>query len=413
MTRYHSEILIILCLFVLFSCTTSTKMWQADRMVGSGNYSEAIAMYTQIMKSNPDSEIARKAHFKAGKVYYKNLGETDTALRIFERIVKRYPKNAEASESLWILGMHYYNANEYQQARKKFIQLILDFPKSKKIKSARLQIAACYEQSGEYQKAVSTYIEFENFYPEDSKISEIVLQKGNLYEKLGQNDKAMQEYQRVVSEFPFFTREVEKAQQRLTTLGAIPITEDKTSTMENELRQVGPKTRPNARVEFERWKPSPTFGYNPRELLMGRDGNALFGGIELEASLDSDGALLDDALYNMGLMYYMMEDYKRAGACLEKAVEIGIKEADAYLRLGICYREVSALKNAKQMFKKTAELDLDVLANVILDSENRAAKGDYEKAIHSLKLILGISAELDKRIHAVLNAIYQKQGSQN
>ena len=98
---------------------------------------------------------------------------------------------------------------------------------------------------------------------------------------------------------------------------------------------------------------------------------------------------------------------------MEKAIEIGIKEADAYLRLGVCYREVGALENAKQMFKKTAELDLDVLANVILDSENRAAKGDYEKAIHSLKLILGISAELDKRIHAVLNAIYQKQGSQN
>ncbi|MBC8233292.1 tetratricopeptide repeat protein [bacterium] len=400
--------LVILSLFFISACVTPTKMWQADRMVDGGKYLEAIAMYTQIMQSNPDTEIAREAHLKAGVVYYKNLSETEKALSIWEKIVKYYPRSKQAGEALWLLGMHYYDNGEYQQARNKFIQLILDFPHSSKIKSARISIAACYEHLNEYQKVISTYTEFERFYPRDSKIPGIVLKKGEIYEQLGRKDKAILEYQRVISDFSSFYSEVNKAQQRLETLG---VSEKSVEEQQGGIREVGPKVRPDARAELESWAISPIFGYNPRELLMGPSGNTLFGGIELEASLNSDGALLDDAVYSMGLMYYMVEDYKKAGACLEKAVEIGIKSVDAYLKLGVCYREVGSVEKAKETFKTAAKIDPSVMQNLIMDSENQAANGNFEKAINSLEMILGISKTADERIYPLLSAIYQKIGN--
>ncbi|MBM3239649.1 tetratricopeptide repeat protein [Candidatus Poribacteria bacterium] len=399
--------LAILYLFFITACVTPTKMWQADRMVDGGKYREAIAMYTQIMQSNPGMETAREAHLKAGIVYYNHLNDTEKALSIFERIVKDYPRSNQAVESLWLLGTHYYDNGEYQQARNKFIQLILDFSDSDKTKSDKLQIAACYEQLNKYQEAISTYSEFERFYPRDSKIPQIVLKKGELYEQLSQKDKAILEYQRVVNDFPSFYSEVNKARQRLEILGA---NERLAEEQDGEIRQIGPKARPDARAELARWTISPTFGYNPRELLMGESGNSLFGGIELEESLNSDGALLDDAVYNMGLMYYMIEDYKKAGACLEKAVEIGVKSADAYLRLGVCYREVGSVEKAKETFKTVAKIAPNVMENLLMDSENQAANGNYEKAINSLEMILGISETIDKQIYPLLSTIYQKKG---
>ena len=306
-----------------------------------------------------------------------------------------------------MLGRHYYDNGEYQQARNKFIQLILDFPDSSKTKFAKLQIAACYERLNKYQEAISTYSEFERFYSRDSKIPEIVLKKGEIYEQLSQKDKAILEYQRVVNDFPSFYSEVNKAKQRLEVLGA---NKRLAEEQRGETQQVGSKDRPNARAELASWTTSPTFGYNLQELLMGKNGNSLFGGIELEESLNSDGALLDDAVYNMGLMYYMLEDYKKAGACLEKAVEIGIKSADAYLRLGVCYREVGSIEKAKETFKTAVKIDPSVIENLIMDSENQAANGNYEKAINSLEMILGISETIDKQIYPLLNAIYQKKG---
>jgi len=382
-------------------------MWQADRMVDGGKYQEAIAMYMQVLQSNPNTEIARAAHLKSGIVYYKHLRDTEKALSIFETIVKNSPRSNQASESLWLLGMHYYANGEYQQARNQFIQLILDFPHSDKIKSTKLKMAECYEYLNEYQKAISTYTEFERFYPRDAKIPEIALKKGKIYENLGQKDKAILEYQRVVNDFPSFYNEANEAQQRL---GTLTVKNKSTEEQRGKIREVGPKVRLDARTELNSWTTSPTFGYNPRELLMGEDKNTLFGGVELEASLNSDGALLDDAIYNLGLMYYMLGDYKKAGACVEKAVEIGITSADAYLKLGACYREVGSVGKAKEAFETAVKVNPSVIDNLIMDSESQTADGNYEKAINLLEIILGISKTADERIYSLLSAIYQKKG---
>jgi lipopolysaccharide biosynthesis regulator YciM len=76
----------------------------------------------------------------------------------------------------------------------------------------------------------------------------------------------------------------------------------------------------------------------------------------------------------------------------------------------VCYREVGSIEKAKEMFKTAVKIDPSVIENLIMDSENQAANSNYEKAINSLEMILGISETIDKQIYPLLSAIYQKKG---
>ena len=403
----------IFYLILLVGCATSTKMWQADRMVNQGNYQGAIAKYREIIRANPGTKDARSAYLKAGKVYYENLKDTEKALGILEKVVTTYPTSSQAGEALWLLGKHYYENGKYKLARDKFVQLVLDFPKSAKVKSAKIQTAKCYEKLEEYKKAIDTYAEFEKFYPRDSILPKILLIKGELYEKLGEKEKAIGDYQRLLKDFSSYYDEVAKAKERVESLGETPVEPVGLVGIEPEPPRpepLGAQSRPNARATLESWTTSPTFGYNPRDLLVDRDGRGLFGGMEVEESLAGDGALLDDAVYSMGLMYYMQEDYKRAGACLEKVVELGVKGSNAYLKLGVCYRKVGKSEKAKGMFKKAVKSDPDSIYNLILESRSHISQKNYDEAVTSLEVLLGISPDEDGRIYNLMSIAYREKG---
>jgi len=412
--RNYPQWFAVFYLILLAGCVSSAKMWQADRLVNQGNYQSAIAKYREIMKAKPGTEDARAAYLKVGEVYYENLKDTEKAVGIFEKIAKTYPTSPQAGEALWFLGKHYYEEGKYKLARNKFIQLVLDFPKSGKVKAAKIQIAKCYEKMEEYKKAIDTYGEFERAYPSDSIVPKILLVKGEIYEKLEEKDKAIGEYQRLLKGFPSYYDEVAKAKERLEALDETPVEPVTSVSSEPEPPRPEPqRSRPNARAILASWEASPTFGYNPRELLME---GGLFGGSELRENLASGGERFAYAVHSMGVMYYSMQDYKRAGACLEKSVEFDdflsrpSAKSDAYLKLGVCYKKVGVASKAKEMFKKAVEIYPDSIYNLILESESHIAQKNYDEAIALLEILLGISSDEDARIYSLISIAYRKKG---
>jgi len=412
--KNHLQGFTIFSLILLAGCMASTRMWQADRMVNEGNYQGAIAMYREIIRAKSGTEDARVAYLKAGKVYYDNLKDTQKALEIFENIAKTYPTSPQAGEALWLLGKHYYKKGEYKQARDKFVQLILDFPQSGKVKAARIQKAKCYEKLEEYKKAIDAYAEVEKFYPRDSILPKILLIKGELYQKSEQKEKAIGEYQRLLKDFSSYHQEVAEAKKRLETLGTTPA--EPVALVRDEPEPPRPevqKSRPNARAILASWETSPTFGYNPRDLLMN---GGIFGGAEVRESLAGGGERFAYAIHSMGVMYYNMEDYKRAGTCLEKSVEFDdflsrpSAKSDAYLKLGVCYRKVGVTSKAKETFQKAVKVYPDSIYNLILESEKHISEKNYAEAIASLQVLLGISPDEDGRIYYLMSIAYQKKG---
>ena len=402
-------------IFWMMSCSVPSPMLRTDKQLAKKDPQSAIDHYLQIMRANPDSEQARIAHLEIGMIYDGQSGEDEKAIKIFEKIVQSYPTSSQAGDALWILANRNYEDENYETARARFLQFILDFSQDKRTKPARLHLADCYVQLGTKAAALKSYADYEARYPADSRIPEVLLKIGKIYESIKSSENAAATYRRVIADFPNATKERALAQQRLGVLSGFEVSETETSATsalaslshnEDEIpakiRKAAPKKPFNPRSEFESWDTSPTFGYNPRRLLTA---SGLLEGPDVRASMAGDGALLNDVIYNLGLVYYMSEDYKRAGACLEKAVDLGVRDVDLpnlYLNLGICYKEIAEWDKAKQMFRQLSSVSMKAIERLIAAAERELHLENNLEAAKLLEGLLGISDRFDSQISQTL-----------
>ena len=404
------------------SCSLRSPMSRIDEQLPKRDPQSAIVHYLQIMRANPGSEQARTAHLKIGMIYDRRAGEGEKAIKIFEKIVQSYPTSSQAGDALWMLANHDYENGNYDTAQKRLLQFILDFSQDLRTQKARLQLADCYIHLGANAVALKTYADYEARYPADSRIPDVLLKVGTIHESLKSSENALITYLRVIDEFPNATEERELAQQRLRALSgfvffgtetspvsaleSLPHNEDETPT---QIRQVEPKASLNPGAEIDSWVASPTFGFNPRCLLTA---SGLLEGPDVRANMAGDGALLNDVIYNLGLMYYMSEDYKRAGACLEKAVDLEVRDTDRpnlYLNLGICYKEIAAWDKTKEMFRQLASVDMNAIERLIAAGESELQIGNCLDGAKFLESLLGISDQHDSRISHTLRNIKRMQ----
>ena len=402
-------------IFWMMSCSVPSPMLRTDKQLAKKDPQSAIVHYLQIMRANPGSEQARIAHLEIGMIYDGQSGEDEKAIKIFEKIVQSYPTSPQAGDALWMLANRNYENENYETARERFLQFILDFSQDKRTQPARLHLADCYVQLGAKAAALKSYADYEARYPADSRIPEVLLKIGKIYESIKSPENAAVTYRRVIADFPNATKECALAQQRLGVLSGIEVSETETSATsalaslshnedENpaKIRKAAPKKSFNPRAEVESWDTSPTFGYNPRRLLTA---SGLLEGSDVRASMAGDGALLNDVIYNLGLVYYMSEDYKRAGACLEKAVDLGVRDVDLpnlYLNLGICYKEIAEWDKAKQMFRQLSSVSMKAIERLIAAGERELHLGNNLEAAKLLESLLGISDRFDSRISQTL-----------
>ena len=408
--------------FLLWGMSCSLRSPIIDNQLPIGNPQNAIGHYLQIMRANPGSEQARTAHLKIGMIYNGRPGEDEKAIKIFQKIVQSYPTSSQAGDALWMLANRDYKNGNYEAARRRYLQFILDFSQDPRARTARLKIADCYIELGANTAALKTLANYEARYPTDSRIPEVLLKVGQIHESLNSPENAAEAYRRLMAEFPNAAEECALAQQRLGALNGfvvsgaessealarkpLPQNEDEALT---QIREVEPKPSQNRRAELKSWVASPTFGYNPRRLLME---SGLLEGPDVKASMAGDGALLNDVMYNLGLMYYMSEDYQRAGACLEKALDLGVRGIDLpnlYLNLGICYKEKAAWDKTKETFRKLASVDMNAIERLISAGESEILTGNYLDGAKFLESLLGITDQFDSHISNTLRNSKRRQ----
>lgn len=390
-------------------------MLRIENQLPDGSPQSAIVRNLQIMRANPGSEQARIAHLKIGMIYSGQPGEDEKAIKIFKKIVKSYPTSSQAGDALWLLANRSYENGSYDDARNRYLQFILDFSQDPRTRTARLHLADCYVQLGANTAALKALANYETRYPADSRIPGVLLKVGTIHESLNSSENAAETYRRVIAEFPNAAEECALAQQRLAALGGFvvsnaetsaklppePLPNNKNQTL-TQIRDAAPKPSLNRRAEFKSWLASPTFGYNPRRLLKA---SGLLEGPDVKASMAGDGALLNDVVYNLGLMHYMSEDYKRAGACLEKALDLGVRDIDLpnlYLNLGICYKEVAAWDKTRAMYRRLASVDMNAIRRLIAAGESEILVGNYQDGVKLLECLLGISDQFDSQISKTL-----------
>lgn len=401
-------LLLIAPVFLLPGC-----LLHSSRVVPS-DPQQQISHYAGIYKLNPESGQARQAQLEIGKIYYNQLGDPVRGLEIFEKIILSNPIALESGEALWYISSHNFQESEYKLACRTFLQFTLDFSDDKRSQIARLRIADCFFELGDLNSALKHYADYRNRYPDDlENLPYVLLRIGIVYASQPSSEsQARKTFSHIVEKFPNAISQVEVARKRLLDLGGVAVRtfDEKVLTATPKVSSVdlarraseagiGPFTRPNAKSVFASWTRSETFGYNAKVLLQQ---SGLLDVAEVRTSMAGRGELLDDVVFNVGLQFYMVQDYHRAGACLEKTVELGVQKAELYLKLGVCYRKIGQWEKATDMFRELAEVDPKDIGRLIDSSVREYRQGDREYGRKSLECLIGISDGYDGRINKIL-----------
>jgi len=101
----------------------------AGALLSSGNRSEAIEKYQEIITGYPESYFAQSSYLRLSEIEFLREREEE-GINILNRLISEYPQSDQAREASWKLARHYTNKNEIQDALK-YYQLIYDrFPQS-------------------------------------------------------------------------------------------------------------------------------------------------------------------------------------------------------------------------------------------------------------------------------------------
>ena len=370
---------------------------------------ESLRRYSVIAASNPPtSSEAQQARLNAALLYYHEFKEVEKALQIFQKIIDLRPISSQAGIALLELAEHHFQAQNYTHSRTQYLQFSLDFANHSQIARAKKRIADCLFYQNLFDQALDAYRDYQRRFARTAEEAEILLRLAEIYQNTDQTILARQTYLQILRDFPERRLEIEpilaslggitkEGKQKVILDAPLQMTDADSLRRQTSEAGVGPLSRPNAQIEINSWQNSTVFKHNARTLL--EESGMLEVG-EVRDSLIGNGVLLDDVVMNLGQRFFMIGDYLKAGACLEKTVALGIQKSDVYLQLGVCYKKAEAWDLARQTFAELAKVDPAAIRSLIDDA---ASKLDSQPAYarKSLQVLVGISRSIDLAIQQI------------
>ncbi|GIX05761.1 MAG: hypothetical protein KatS3mg115_0164 [Candidatus Poribacteria bacterium] len=393
--------LFLLLFLFLAGCSSGAMQMQLAQMAEqSGDAATAAARYETIIAQEPPGPVRCEARVRLARLYHEALNRPEEALAQYRAVVQECRQPGFLAEAWWHLGQEAFRRAEYESARRAFLRVILDYSGSPFDAEARLWLAATYERLEQPANALRAYEEFVRAYPQDGRVAAVYRQ--------------MEALRSGGAEVPLDPEAVASVQVvRQTEAGSFqvpPRDVDEARRLDDAPERVrfGPPSRPNAWEELRSWTPSPTFGYNPRELMY--ETGDLFGGEDLKENLSTTGSNLDDALKALGMLYYQIGEVEKAGACLERTLWMGAYDQELLRTLTFCYLHVGATDLARETAKKAwEEYGPPAIEEMLRWADNRIAEGRTDLARRALNVLQGFSGDLDRRIELLRRKLAQNE----
>ena len=209
----------------------------ADIQVFSGEFNQALVMYSKIQYDFKNSPLAQEARFKVARTsYFKgDFAWAQNQLKVLKSSTSQLIANDAMKLSLKISnnfdkdslneGLRLFAKTELLEFQRKYetaldtLNLVLDQHKGRAIEDdALLKQGALLTRLGNYRGAESSLLNLLSTYPESLLIDECLFSLGQLYEdQLGEIDKAKEMYERIIFEYPssIYLVEARKAFRRL------------------------------------------------------------------------------------------------------------------------------------------------------------------------------------------------------
>lgn len=170
----------------------------------SGEYTNALTTFQQLVNDFPDSQYADDAQYYIGYIYEKKLGccYYIQALLEYQKLIDNYPDSSYADDAQLGIGNCYYVTYDYPHAIEAYQKLIVDYPESSLLALAQYSIAQSYRKLANYEQAVLEFNKVIESYPESDYAAPAQYYIGYSYYEAKDYSQAILEFQKTIDNYP-------------------------------------------------------------------------------------------------------------------------------------------------------------------------------------------------------------------
>lgn len=168
----------------------------------SGEYTNALTAFQQIINDFPDSQYADDAQYYIGYINEKKLGYYIQALLEYQELINNYPDSSYTDNAQLGIGNCYYVTYDYSHAIEAYQKLIGDYPESSLLALAQYSIAQSYRKLASYVQGILEFNKVIENYPESDYPAPAQYYIGYSHYQTQDYYQAISEFQKVIEYYP-------------------------------------------------------------------------------------------------------------------------------------------------------------------------------------------------------------------
>ena len=413
---------IILMVASQIGCLPGGALSNAEKLAENKDYYGAVEAYQSIVDTQPGTPEALQAQLAIGALSIGQMNRPAEGIKAYEAVIAAAPESEQAAEAYYELGMHYFREKDFKSAQTQFDAIVNKYPQLELSHNAHLMLAKSYEESKSFEQAAEAFDNFANRNPRSKRAALALENKARIQRQhLKDDEEAKRTNQMLVKRYGKVEgaqESVEKAKQELRDFNAtIPEPDDPLATQQGralaqfEARRERDRPRGVERSpamgKAEAAIPDSGFGISAADVMRNFGGQ---GGIA-----GDDQGSYHDAELMIANFFYGDESYRDAGALYFDAIARAEAEKVkidpyTYLKLSVCYRKVGMHQRAKEVLRKAASRDGEVIEAIINTGRNHYTSESYEQAIETYNSVIGMSRSKDSEVYWLIALAHKKLG---
>ena len=413
---------IILMVASQIGCLPGGALSNAEKLAENKDYHGAVEAYQSVVDTQPGTPEALQAQLAIGALSIGQMNRPAEGIKAYEAVIAAAPESDKAAEAYYELGMHYFREKDFKSAQTQFDAIVNKYPQLELSHNAHLMLAKSYEEAKSFEQAAEAFDNFANRNPRSKRAALALENKARIQRQhLKDDEEAKRTNQMLVKRYGKVEgaqESVEKAKQELRDFNAtIPEPDDPLATQQGralaqfEARRERDRPRGVERSpamgKVDTTIPDSGFGISAADVMRNFGGQ---GGIA-----GDDQGSYHDAELMIANFFYGDESYRDAGALYFDAIARAEAEKVkidpyTYLKLSVCYRKVGMHQRAKEVLRKAASRDGEVIEAVINTGRNHYTSESYEQAIETYNSVIGMSRSKDSEVYWLIALAHKKLG---
>ena len=167
----------------------------------SGEYTDALTTFQQLVNDFPDSQYADDAQYYIGFINEKNKDYIQAFLE-YQELINNYPDSPYIDDAQLGIGNCYYGTYDYSHAIEAYQKVIDDYPESSLLALAQYSIAQSYRKLANYKQAILEFNKVIESYPESDYAAPAQYYIGYSYYEAKDYSQAILEFQKTMDNYP-------------------------------------------------------------------------------------------------------------------------------------------------------------------------------------------------------------------